>query len=130
MSVLRAILRGLGAGALGTLAMDTLLYRRYRDAGGEADFRAWESSESLESWEAAPAPALVAKRLLKGLTNREVPPRSARLLNNLTHWAFGLTTGAAYGLLVGSRKSHIWYGLPLGAAVWAGGYLVLPRLGV
>ena len=64
------------------------------------------------------------------VTKREVPPRYVRTLNNLTHWGFGLTTGAGYGLLVASRKRSVWYGPPFGAAVWAGGYVVLPLLGV
>jgi uncharacterized membrane protein YagU involved in acid resistance len=46
------------------------------------------------------------------------------------HWGFGTATGAAYALLVGSRKPRVWYGLPFGMAVWAGGYVVLPLLGV
>jgi hypothetical protein len=31
---------------------------------------------------------------------------------------------------MGSRRSRVGYGLPFGAAVWAGGHIVLPRLGV
>jgi hypothetical protein len=130
MRTFHEIVRGVEAGALGTHAMDTLLYRRYRDGGGESTFLAWESTAGVSSWERAPAPALVAKRLLERVTKSEVPPRYARILNNLTHWGFGLATGAGYGLLVGSRKRRVWYGLPFGAAVWAGGYVVLPLLGV
>jgi uncharacterized membrane protein YagU involved in acid resistance len=52
-------------------------------------------------------------------------------LNNATHWGFGLATGAGFGFLLGSRRRpKVWYGLPFGAAVWAGGYSVLPQLGV
>ena len=36
-----SIIRGGTASAVGTLAMDTLLYRRYRAGGGESDFLAW-----------------------------------------------------------------------------------------
>ena len=68
--------------------------------------------------------------MLETVTRQEVPPRYARTLNNLTHWGFGLATGAAYGLLAESRKPSVWYGLPFGAAVWAAGYVVLPVLGV
>jgi uncharacterized membrane protein YagU involved in acid resistance len=83
------------------------------------------------SWENAPAPALVAKQLLEGVLKHELSPRYARLLNNATHWGFGLAAGAGYGLLLGSRrKPKLWYGLPFGAAVWASGYVVLPLLGV
>ncbi len=31
--------------------------------------------------------------------------------------------GAAYGLLVGARASKLWYGVPFGALVRAGGYV-------
>jgi hypothetical protein len=130
MSILNSIVRGAIAGALGTLSMDTLLYRRYRRADGQSSFLAWETSEGVESWEAAPAPALVAKKLLEQLTKREVSARHARTLNNLTHWGFGLANGATYGLLLGTRKSKLRYGLPFGAAVWSSGYVILPRLGV
>jgi uncharacterized membrane protein YagU involved in acid resistance len=111
--------------------MDATLYRRYRHDGGNAAFPDWESSEGLVSWENAPAPALVAKQLLEGVLKHELSPRYARLLNNATHWGFGLAAGAGYGLLLGSRrKPKLWYGLPFGAAVWASGYVVLPLLGV
>jgi uncharacterized membrane protein YagU involved in acid resistance len=73
----------------------------------------------------------VAKRGLEGVLKREIPPRYARFLNNATHWGFGLATGAGFGFLLGSRRRpKVWYGLPFGAAVWAGGYVVLPQLGV
>jgi uncharacterized membrane protein YagU involved in acid resistance len=111
--------------------MDVWLYRAYRQGGGDAAVAGWESSEGLVSWDNAPAPALLAKRLLEGALKHEVSPRYARLLNNATHWGFGLANGAAYGLLVGSRHPEwVWLGLPFGAAVWLGGYLVLPQLGL
>jgi hypothetical protein len=131
MSTLGATVRGVAAAAPGTLAMDASLYRRYRHDGGNAAFPGWESSEGLVSWENAPGPALAAKVLLEGVFKREISPRYARLLNNATHWGFGLAAGAAHGLLVGSRRrTKVWYGLPFGAAVWANGYVVLPQLGV
>jgi hypothetical protein len=131
MSTLGATVRGVAAAAPGTLAMDASLYRRYRHDGGNAAFPGWESSEGLVSWENAPGPALAAKVLLEGVFKREISPRHARLLNNATHWGFGLAAGAAYGLLIGSRRrTKVWYGLPFGAAVWANGYVVLPQLGV
>jgi hypothetical protein len=131
VSTLGSIIRGAAASAPGTLAMDASLYRRYRHDGGNAAFPGWESSQGLVSWENAPAPALVAKRLLEGVVKHEISPRYARVLNNATHWGFGLAAGAGYGLLLGSRrKPKVWYGLPFGAAVWASGYVVLPQLGV
>ena len=109
MSTLDAIARGVAASAVGTLAMDASLYLRYRRDGGDAAFAGWESSEGVVSWEDAPAPARVAKRLLEGVLKRDVPPRYARALNNATHWAFGLAAGAGYGFLLGrgmSRRSR------------------------
>jgi len=129
MGAVGSVVRGVDASALGTLAMDTVLYRRYRDAGGRSAFLPWESSEGVESWEAAPAPARVAKVLIDRVTGGDVPPRYARLLNNVMHWGFGLAAGAGFGLAMNSRRPRVWYGLPFGAAVWAGGYAVLPRLG-
>jgi hypothetical protein len=131
MSTLSSIGRGVAASAGGTLAMDASLYHGYRHEGGDAAFPSWEFSEGLVSWENAPAPALAAKRVLEGVLHLEIPPRYARLLNNAAHWGLGLGAGAAYGLVLGSRrKPKLWYGLPFGAAVWANGYVVLPALGV
>jgi uncharacterized membrane protein YagU involved in acid resistance len=130
MSALASAVRGLAASAPGTLAMDASLYRQYRRDGGEVAFPAWESSEGVSTWENAPAPALVAKKLLEAVLKHDVAPRYARFLNNATHWGFGLAAGAGYGLLLGSRRDpKVWYGLPFGAAVWASGYVVLPLLG-
>ena len=129
--MLGPLIRGTGASAVGTFAMDVSLYRRYRHDGGNAPFPGWESSDGLVSWEGAPAPALVAMKLLERVLQDEVSPRYARLLSNVTHWGYGLAAGAGYGLLLGSRrKPAVWFGLPFGAAVWAGGYVVLSPLGV
>jgi hypothetical protein len=125
-----SIVRGVEASALGTLAMDTLLYRRYRRDGGETGFLAWESSDGVDGWDQAPAPALVGKKLLERVTGRELPPRYARPINNVTHWGYGLTMGGAFGLLMTSRRPRVWQGIPFGAAVWASGYVVLPLFGV
>ena len=130
MTVARSILRGVEASAVGTLAMDTLLYRRYRNNGGGEAFAAWEFSDGIQSWNEAPAPALVGKQFVERLTGRDVSPRRARALNNVMHWAFGLAAGAGYGLLAGVRTVRLRWGLPFGAAVWANGYVLLPRLGV
>jgi len=124
---LGAVIRGLAAGAIGTAAMDTLLFARYRRAGGESDFAAWEFSADLSGWEQAPAPAQVGKRVVEGLFSNKLPASRAALVNNITHWAYGMLGGAQYGIVVGSlRVSRILYGLPFGASVWATGYVVLP----
>jgi hypothetical protein len=131
MTPLGALARGLAAGALGTLAMDGLLFSRYRRGGGSDSFPAWEFSAGLEKWDDAPAPAQVGKRLFEGLFQRPLPPERARLVNNITHWAFGVVNGAQYGLVVGSlRNRRLRYGVPFAVGVWGSGYVVLPAAGL
>ena len=127
LSPLGAVARGLVAGAVGTLAMDALWFSRYRRAGGDSDFAEWEFSSTVCSWDQAPAPAQVGKRLFEGLFKREIPASRAALVNNITHWAYGMLGGTQYGLVVGSLEPpRIRYGVPFGASVWAAGYAVLP----
>jgi hypothetical protein len=124
---LGAIARGLAAGAVGTLAMDLLWFVRDRRGGGESGFAAWEFSSGIESWEGAPAPAHVGRRLVEGLFDIELPARRAALVNNVTHWVYGTLGGAQYGLVEGSlRRPRIRHGLPFGASVWLASYAVLP----
>jgi hypothetical protein len=128
---LGAVARGLAAGAAGTLAMDGLLFARYRRGGGDERFTAWESSSDVNSWDTAPAPAQVGRRLVEGLFRRELPAQRARLVNNVTHWAYGILGGAQYGLLAESlRRPRVWWGAPFGATVWAASYVVLPAAGL
>jgi hypothetical protein len=128
---LGAITRGLVAGTAGTIAMDTLLFSRYRRGGGKDRFGRWEFSGGLDSWDDAPAPAQVGRRLVEGVTQRPLPARRAALVNNVTHWAYGAFAGLQYGVLGGSlRTPRVAYGAPFGAGVWATGYVVLPRLGL
>ena len=127
MTPLGAVARGLAAGALGTVAMDVSLFARYRRGGGDGRFAPWEFSSGVGDWEQAPAPAQVGKRLVEGLFQLKLPPERAALVNNVTHWAYGMLGGAQYGLVAGSLRSpRIRYGLPFGASVWAASYAVLP----
>jgi len=127
MSPLGAVGRGLVAGAAGTLAMDALWFARYRRAGGDSDFAEWEFSSGVCSWDQAPAPAQVGKRLVEGLFKRELPASRAALVNNITHWVYGMLGGTQYGIVAGSLDHpRVRYGVPFGASVWAAGYAVLP----
>lgn len=122
-----AVARGLVAGALGTAAMDAFLFARYRRDGGSSSALAWESSAGVTGWEEAPAPAHVGKRLVEGLFGIELPSTRARLVNNVMHWAYGIANGAQYGIVAESLPTpRIRYGLPFGATVWAGDYVILP----
>ena len=127
ISPLGAVLRGVVAAAAGTVAMDSLWYRRYKRAGGQSDPLAWEFATGLNDWEKAPAPAQVGKRLAEAYLRRELGPEYAQLTTNVMHWGYGLFWGNAYGILIGSRRSrNPILGLPFGAAVWSFGYAVLP----
>lgn len=124
---LGAVARGIVAGAAGTAAMDTLLYTRYRRGGGTSRLEQWEFSADVTSWEQAPAPALMGKRLVKGLFGIELAPTRARLVNNVMHWGYGIANGVQYGIVAQSLKTpRIRYGLAFGATVWAGDYVILP----
>jgi hypothetical protein len=107
--------------------MDALWFVRYRRGGGTSDFAAWEFSSGVSSWDQAPAPARLGKRLVEGLFQRELSLRREPLVNNITHWGYGMFGGAQYGLVAKTLPApKIRYGLPFGAAVWASSYVVLP----
>ena len=126
MTPLGAVARGLIAGTVGTAAMDAYLYARYRRGGGTSRPAEWELSEGL-SWEDAPAPAQVGKRLVEGLFQIELPESRAPLVNNVTHWGYGILGGVQYGIVAGSLpRRQIIYGLPFGATVWGASYVILP----
>ena len=127
MTPLGAAARGALAGTIGTAVFDAFLFARYRHGGGEDRFWNWESSAGLTDWEHAPAPAQVGKRLYEGLFQTQLPESRARLVNNVTHWGYGIFGGLQYGLVAGSLPTRrIRYGIPFGATFWGSGYVVLP----
>ncbi len=122
-------MRGAVAGAAGTLAMDAVWYLRYRKGGGTQPFAEWEFSSGLSSWDGAPAPALVGKRLYEGLFQRELAPRWAGVTNNVTHWGTGIAWGVQYGVAaasISSPRTRTFIASALGPGVWGTSYVVLP----
>jgi len=127
---LAAVLGGLVAGAVGTVGLDAVQYLRYRRGGGKESPRGWEFAP-VDSWEQAPAPGQVARRVIEGFTQRPLPDRWAWLTSTAMHWGYGSAWGGVYGIVAGSlRRPHPGYGLPLGAIVWISGYAVLPEGGL
>ena len=127
MTPVGAVVLGLAGGAVGTLALDLVGFARYKRSGGESSFARWEFSADLQNWDEAPAPAQVGRRLVEGLFQVRLPEQRARLVNNITHWGYGVLNGAVYGLVAGSlRAPHVRHGVPFGALVWGSGYVVLP----
>jgi hypothetical protein len=126
LTPLAAVVGGFLAGAVGTVALDTYGYLRYKRGGGTDSPLAWEFPK-LERWEQAPAPGQVARRVIEGFTQEQLPDRYANLVSNIMHWGYGAVNGAVYGVLAGSlRRPTPGAGLPFGAAVWLTGYVVLP----
>jgi hypothetical protein len=131
MSFLRSIARGLLAAAIGTLAMDTLWYLRYRRGGGSGQFLAWEFASVVKSWADAPAPARLAKVEYEAVTKRPLPLTRETVADDLSHWAYALMWGCVFGAAIGSpRRMRPWHGPMLGVLTFLTGYVVLPIAGV
>jgi len=130
LTPLAAVAAGLLAGAVGTVGLDAVQYLKYRRGGGAKSPLAWEFAP-VDNWESAPDPGQVARRVIEGFTQRKLPDRWAWPVSTAAHWAYGSAAGTAYGVLAGSQPApHPWYGLPFGAAVFAGDYIALPVAGL
>lgn len=127
LTPLGAVIKGVVAGALGTLAMDVVWYRRYQKGGGEDSFPAWELAAGTTSYETADAPAQAGKRLIEGLFDTKLPDKSAGVMTNAVHWATGLGWGAFHGILFGGSSSvkQPLLGPFTGVVAWLAGYAVL-----
>ncbi len=131
LTPLRAITYGAVAGLAGTAAMDLLMYRRYRADGGDQSLPDWETAAGVDSYDGAPAPAQVGRRLLGGYLQIELPPQSARPMTNVTHWATGLAWAVNHGIVVGSMtRRRPAYGLLTGMTAWTASYATLAPAGL
>ena len=92
LSLPGTVARGLIAGAVGTLAMDLVWFSRFKRGGGEGGFGGFEVTRNVTSWEQAPAPAVMGRKLIEGVTRREVPVERAATVSNAMHWAYGTNT--------------------------------------
>src|SRR4051794_37340089 len=127
MRLTAAAARGLVARAVGTGAMDLVWVARYPRGGGESGFRARGGAGGIERWEDAPAPAQVARRLIRAVTHEDPPVERAPALTNVMHWAYGTAWSAQYAVLTSVlRRRPWWRGLAFGGAVWGSDYVVLP----
>jgi hypothetical protein len=129
--IVRRAVSGAIAGAVGTAAMDLLLYSRYRRGGGKDPLLQWESAGGVLVWADASAPGQLGQKVERIVTRREPPERWARTTTNVVHWATGIGWAAQYGVLAGRSSSHpVLRGLGLGPVVWLSGYVILPLAGV
>jgi len=130
LTPLAAVAGGLLAGVVGTACLDTVQYIRRRRASGTENPLAWEFAP-IATWEQAPDPGQVARRVIEGFTHKKLPDRWAFPVSTAMHWAYGSGSAALYGILAGSlRRPHAADGLPFGAVVWAAGYVILPEGGL
>ena len=127
----RRLAVGALSGAVGTAAMDFLLYQRYRREGGKGSAWRWESAEGVTTWDEASAPGQLGQKVERLVTGRPPPDRWARPTTNAVHWATGVGWGLQYGLLAGRPSKHpLVRALALGPVAWLAGYVVLPLAGV
>jgi hypothetical protein len=118
---------GFLSGAAGTIAMDALLYFRYRREGGTQGPFEWEFSAGVKGWKDVSAPGLVGKQLVESVVGRRSPDSWARSTQNIVHWATGLGWGGPYGVIMGAWNRSPWTGgVVFGPVVWLTGYVVLP----
>lgn len=90
-----------------------------------------EDQQAHDPWDDAPAPAVVAKRVLEGVFSREVPPERIARLTNAMHWAYGTAWGAVYGLVEGTfHINPLLLGPAFGGGVWASSYAQLVPMGL
>jgi len=130
LTPLAAVAAGLLAGTVGTVCLDAVQYLKYRRGGGTERPLAWEFAP-VETWDQAPDPGQVARRVIEGFTQRKLPDRLAWPVSTAMHWAYGSSAASLYGIMVGSlRRPRAVYGPPFGAAVWAAGYVILPEGGL
>lgn len=124
----RRLLTGALAGVAGTLAMDLVWYVRARRNGGEQGFAEWEAVRDVESWDAAPAPGQMGRKVLAAVTGADPPVGRAAVISNVMHWIYGTSWAAGYALAFPRRR--VWAGPALGATVWASDYVTLPLAGL
>jgi hypothetical protein len=125
---LSRLAKGALAGVAGTLAMDLVWFRRSRKAGSQDSFPEWEIVRDLDSWDDAPAPGQVGRKIVAAVTRSDPPASQAAAISNVMHWIYGTSWVAGVGLALPRRP--IWAGPALGAIVWSSDYVTLPLIGV
>jgi len=129
---LQALIRGLAAGAVGTVFMtawqelSAKLSSSAEDSGREPD------PQPEDRWKQASAPAKVAKRIGEGVFHKKVSPDLIPLLSNLMHWSYGTGWGILYGLTAASTRkpAGLRAGAVFGSTVWLMSYVQLVPMGL
>ncbi|MDQ6811203.1 MAG: DUF1440 domain-containing protein [Actinomycetota bacterium] len=123
--------RGLIAGAIGTALMtgwQTLAAKL--QASGEKSGPPSDKPPA-DPWEAASAPAKVAKRVGEGVFHKQVSPDLIPALTNAMHWGYGAGWGTMCGIVASSAgKSRLRDGMLFGTFVWIMSYIQLVPMGL
>ena len=123
---------GIAAGLIGTAAMTSLqeVMARRRRAALARSGAGTNGDAPSDPWEKAPAPAQLARRVLMGVTGRDVPPRFIPSFTNAVHWGYGTGLGAVYAVAQEARRGRPAVRGPLfGMGVWAWSYATLVPAG-
>jgi hypothetical protein len=125
-----AVACGIAAGVVGTACMTAVQEVMARRRRAHAPVRTAPDGRE-DPWKKAPAPAQLARRVIEGATQREVPVERISLLTNAVHWGYGTALGGLYGLVEGSlRPQPAVHGPIFGLGVWAWSYATLVPLGL
>lgn len=127
-SILGRLAAGAVAGAVGTLAMDLVWFKRYKDGGGDSSFTDWEFSASTNSFEDASAPGKAAQKITNAV-GVDLPDEAAGTTTNVMHWLTGIGYGLSHGLLQHDRNP-ILGGLTTGLAAFTNSYVMMGALGI
>ncbi len=107
-----ALGRGIAAGAAGTAVMTAAQTAYYKATGAEP----------------STVPAEVAKRIIGGVLQREVPENRDEQITTAMHWTYGTSWGALLGLAAAGRRPGS--GLLFGLTVWGASLVQLPAMKV
>lgn len=127
-SMLRRLGAGALAGAVGTVAMDLVWYRRARRGGSDQSFAEWGFASLTSSFEEASAPGKVAQQVTDAV-DVELPDEAAGPATNVVHWLTGVGYGVAHALLQ-HRRGALRGGLATAVGVFAGSYAGLGAMGI
>lgn len=126
--LLQRLVAGVLAGAAGTLAMDLVWYRRYRQGGGDDGFADWEFATSTTSFDDASAPGQVGKKLAD-IVGVDLPDGQAGVTTNVMHWLTGIGYGLSHAALQDGR-GRLLGGALTGAGAFSNSYATLGAMGI
>jgi hypothetical protein len=129
---LGAVVRGLAAGVVGTVFMTAWQELSAKLQSSATSENSEPEPQPDDPWEAASAPAQVAKRVGEGVFHKNVSSDLIPLLSNVMHWGYGSGWGTVFGLAAASvrRPPGVRAGAVFGSTVWLMSYVQLVPMGL